>query len=488
MSHNYFQLSISQVIENLQKNPQFLLDFFELIKKQDQKFKDNKIFITPLWDTVKNSLMVAKDHYQKKNPRPLEGIFVGIKDNINTKNILTTCGSKMLYNFLPDYNATIIEKLEEAGAIIVGKVNMDEFAMGSFGHYSYYGTSINPWTDHENNQYVCGGSSSGSAAVVASGIAQVSIGTDTGGSVRLPAAWCGIVGFKPSYGVISRYGVVSMANSLDTVSLFGRSVQDIIPFFNVLVGKDKKDASSVSLDDLSSHYPMKNTKKIAMIKEFNDCPDIFPTLNKVKIYLEKLGYEVEEISVPAVEYGLSLYNNIVPMEVMSNLARFDGVRYGLSVEDKEEYPDYITAVRSQGFGEEVQRRIVAGAYMASQFFSKERSLKAYGVKSWMKDEFKKIFDQYDYILQPTSPSFAVPVNGIENIDPINIVKTDKYTVIANLIGAPAIHIPIDLYPNGMPLGITLMANCLQDRNLLEISQKIDDHFQFKNVLIEQIIK
>ena len=175
------------------------------------------------------------------------------------------------------------------------------------------------------------------------------------------------------------------------------------------------------------------------------------------------------------------------MEVMSNLARFDGVRYGLSLDNYEGYPDLITAVRSQGFGEEVQRRIVAGAYMASKVFSKERSLKAYGVKKWMDDEFNKVFQQYDYILTPTSASFAVKINEIDTIDPIDIVKTDKYSVIANLIGAPAIHIPIDLYPNGMPIGVSLMANCLQDRKLLDLAKDIDNHFGFKNVLIEKVI-
>jgi aspartyl-tRNA(Asn)/glutamyl-tRNA(Gln) amidotransferase subunit A len=455
--------------------------------KQNEKFKNNKIFITENFDKAQQLSQQSQANYDNNTSRPLEGIFIGMKDNVATKGTLTTCASHILENFIPDYNATIMDKLEEAGAIIVGKTNLDEFAMGSFGHYSYFGTAINPWTDDKNRQYVCGGSSSGSAAVVASGIAQVSIGTDTGGSVRLPAAWCGVVGFKPTYGVISRYGVIPMCSSLDTVSLFGRCVDDVIPVFNVLVGQDKRDASSVSLKDLSPQYPMKNTKKIAIIKEFNDCPDIFPTINKVRIYLEKIGYVVEEITVPAVEYGLSLYNNLVPMEVMSNLAKFDGIRYGLSVEDYEGYPDYITAVRSQGFGEEVQRRIFAGAFMASKFYSKERSLKVYAVKQWMKNRFDEVFNEYDYILQPTAPSFAVAVDAIESVDPINIVKTDKYTVIANLIGAPAIHIPIDLYPNGMPLGVTLMANCLQDYPLLDLAKKIDEEFQFKQVLLEKVL-
>jgi aspartyl-tRNA(Asn)/glutamyl-tRNA(Gln) amidotransferase subunit A len=472
---------MAQLIEKkIQLKP--LLD---LILQQHNKFQDNKIFITTTFSQEK--VQQSQNNYDNKVAGPLEGLFIGMKDNVNTKGVLTTCGSKILHNFVPEYNATIIDKLEDAGAIIVGKVNMDEFAMGSLGSYSYFGTTINPWVDNTGKQYVCGGSSSGSAAVVASGIAPVSIGTDTGGSVRLPAAWCGIVGFKPSYGVISRYGVIPMANSLDTVSLFARQVQDLLPVFNVLAGYDKRDASSVDLDALSPQYAMKNTKKIAIIKEFNDCPDIFPTINKVKNFLEKQGYTVEEVSVPAVEYGLSLYNNMVPMEVMSNLARFDGIRYGLSVEDYSNYPDYITAVRSQGFGEEAQRRIFAGAYMASKFYSKERSLKAYAVKKWMGDKFHELFHEYDYVLQPTSASFAVAIDGINNMDPLNIIKTDKYTVIANLIGAPAIHIPIDLYPNGMPLGVSLMANVLQDRSLLDLACAIDGHFQFHKTLIDQVI-
>ena len=485
MTNNYFQLSVQEVMEQLKEKKVDLKSLFSLVLEQNNKFKNNKIFITPTFSEEK--VQTSQDHYDSGNMGPLEGIFIGMKDNVTTKGVLTTCASHILENFVPDYNATIIDKLENAGAIILGKVNMDEFAMGSLGNYSYFGTAVNPWTDHEGKQYVCGGSSSGSAAVVASGIAQVSIGTDTGGSVRLPAAWCGIVGFKPSYGVISRYGVIPMANSLDTVSLFSRQVKDLKPVFDVLVGYDKKDPSSVELDTLSPKYPMKNTKKIAIIKEFNDCPDVFPTMNKVKIFLEKQGYTVEEVSVPAVEYGLSLYNNIVPMEVMSNLARFDGIRYGLSVDDHSKYPDYITAVRSQGFGEEAQRRIFAGAYMASKFYSKERSLKAYAVKKWMGEKFNELFNEYDYVLQPTSASFAVPLDGIETIDPINIIKTDKYTVIANLIGAPSIHIPIDIYSNGMPLGVSLMANVLQDRALLDLANSIDDNFQFHQILIENVI-
>ncbi len=485
---NYYQLSIEELESLLKAKKITMKEVFNNSQQQFNKFKDNKIFISDNFSNLESFIDNSQNNYNNNTSRPLEGIFVGIKDNITMKNSLTTCGSKILDNFVSDYDATVIEKLKNAGAIIVGKVNLDEFAMGSLGQNSSFGNPINPWKDFQNNEYCCGGSSSGSAAVVASGIAHVSLGTDTGGSVRLPAAWNGIVGFKPSYGVISRYGVIPMANSLDTVALFSRNVKDVNQLFNILIGYDKRDPSSVDLLSLYPKYQLKPKKKIAMIKEFNDCPDIFPTLNKVKIYLEKLGYIIEEISVPAVEYGLSLYVNIVPMEVMSNMARYDGIRYGLKVDNYDNYPDYITAVRSQGFGSEVQRRIFAGAFMASNFYSKEKVLKTYSVKRWIQEEFNKVFSQYDFVLQPTTVSYAVSLKDKDNINPVDAFKNDKYTVIGNLIGAPSIHIPIDLYPNDMPIGVSLMANCLQDFDLLNLAEIIDKNFNFQKILIEKVIE
>ena len=480
------KLSIEEIFRLLQDRKITVGQLLNATIATQEKYRKNNILITEIFSQALEKQESVQSRYNNQTHRPLDGLPVVLKDNFCTKDILTTCASKMLSNFVPDYNAEVVDKLEKAGAIIIGKANMDEFAMGSFGHYSYFKSVLNPWTDHHGKAYFTGGSSSGSAASVSCGMVPVSIGTDTGGSVRLPAAWNGIVGFKPTYGAISRYGVIPLSSTLDTVSLFSKTVADLEPVFHVLIGIDEKDPSSIDIKKLSQLNPMIEKKKVAIIKEFNDCPDVLPSIYKVRDYLESIGYIVEEISVPEVEYTLPLYANIVPMETMSNFARYDGLRYGLSLPEGD-YEDYSTAVRSEGFGEEVQRRIVSGAYMASKLHSKERCLQAYGVKRMIEDKFEEIFKNYDLVLHPTSFSHAFRQEDLNTIDPISILKTDKYTVLANILGAPAISIPIDLHYNGLPLGISLMSDVLQDEFLLKIAKQVDQYYNFHQVLKDKIL-
>jgi aspartyl-tRNA(Asn)/glutamyl-tRNA(Gln) amidotransferase subunit A len=469
------KLSIEEILSLLKTSSLTITEVLHASMEAQEKYRENNILITETFPQALAQQDKMQAGYQHNNNRPLEGIPVVLKDNICAKGIRNTCGSNMLHDYFPDYNAEVVNRLENSGAVIVGKANMDEFAMGSFGNYSFFKAVTNPWKDKNGRKYFSGGSSSGSAAAVSCGMVPVSLGTDTGGSVRLPAAWNGIVGFKPTYGAISRYGVIPLSSTLDTVSLFSRTVKDLEPVFNVLVGIDEKDSSSIDFWKLSQEKPMVEKKKVAIIKEFNDCPDVLPSIYKVKDYLESVGYVVEEISVPEVNYCLPLYANIVPIETMSNFARYDGLRYGLSLPEGD-YQDYSTAVRTMGFGEEVKRRIVAGAYMASKLHSKERCLQAYGVKRMIENKFEEIFQTYDLILHPTSFSHAVAQEDLQNIDPISILKTDQYTVLANILGAPAISIPIDLHYNELPIGISLMANVLQDLFLLKIAKQVDEHF------------
>ena len=404
---------------------------------------------------------------------PLAGIPIAIKDNMCTQGIKTTCGSKILENFIPPYNATVIEKLLAAGAVIVGKTNMDEFAMGSSTENSAYQITKNPW----DITRVPGGSSGGSAAAVAGGECVASLGSDTGGSIRQPAAFCGVVGLKPTYGLVSRYGLVAYASSLDQIGPFGRTVQDVAYMLNAIAGYDPRDATSLNIataDYVKSIKPSfrpKGQLRIGLIKEtFGDGLDavVNDTVTKAMEVLQELGAEIQVVSCPRFRYGLPTYYIIAPSEASANLARYDGVKYGFRAPDGENLIDMYGKTRARGFGSEVKRRIMIGTYTLSAGYYDAYYLKAQKVRTLIKEDFDRAFAQVDILACPTAPTTAFRV-GEKTDDPLSMYLGDLMTIPVNLAGLPAISLPCGFDPQGLPIGLQLIGNVLKEPLLLQVA-------------------
>lgn len=398
---------------------------------------------------------------------PLAGIPIGIKDNISTKGLRTTCASKMLENYVPPFNATVMDKIDASGAVVTGKLNMDEFAMGSSTENSHFKPTRNPF----DTERIPGGSSGGSAAAVAACEAVVSLGSDTGGSIRQPASYCGVVGLKPTYGSVSRYGLVAFASSLDQIGPLGRCVEDVAMVQSVIAGHDKMDATSAYRE-----YPdyTKNLSsdvkglKIGLPKEyFGEGIDPFvkqSVLNAVK-ELEKQGAAVKEISLPSTDYALNSYYIISSAEASSNLARFDGVRYGFRAENYDGLVDMYERTRSEGFGDEVKRRILLGTFVLSSGFYDAYYKKA---KLWQKRigaEFTEQFADVDVIAAPTVPASAFKI-GENTDDPLKMYATDICTVTVNIAGLPAISVPCGYDDKGLPVGLQLIGGKFTEQTLL----------------------
>lgn len=404
----------------------------------------------------------------------LAGIPIGVKDNIMTKNLRTTCGSRMLENFIPPYDATVVERIKSADGIIIGKTNMDEFAMGSSTETSYFGATKNP-IDLER---VPGGSSGGSAAAVKAGEVALALGTDTGGSIRQPASYCDVVGIKPTYGIVSRYGTVSMANTLDQVGVFGRDVKDAVLMLSSITGYDEKDSTSFKNPEgtiIFGSFPKEidytnylKGMKIAIPKEiFKDDIDsrIKEEINKsIKIF-ESLGAEIDEISLPHLDYALAAYYIISTSELSSNLARFDGVRYGYRAKEYETLDELYINSRTEAFGEEVKRRIMLGTYSLTKGYAEDHYKKALKVRTLIKEDFSNAFSKYDVILSPTSP--VLPFKFGEKIkDPLSMYKADLFTVPVNLAGLCAMSIPCG-YIDGLPLGLQIIGDKYKEANIIK---------------------
>ncbi|MDR7856693.1 Asp-tRNA(Asn)/Glu-tRNA(Gln) amidotransferase subunit GatA [Tissierella sp.] len=403
----------------------------------------------------------------------LGGIPIGVKDNIMTKGIRTTCGSKMLENFIPPYNATIVNRIKEADGIIMGKTNMDEFAMGSSTETSYFGNTKNPI----DTERVPGGSSGGSAAAVKACEVALSLGTDTGGSIRQPASYCDVVGIKPTYGIVSRYGVVSMANTLDQVGVFGRDVRDAVLMLSSITGYDEKDSTSFKNPEgtiIFGSFPEEidynnylKGMKVGLPKEiFGNEIDIRikDQITKSINIIEALGAEIEEISLPHLEYSLAAYYIISTSEVSSNLARFDGVRYGYRAKEYNTLDELYINSRSEAFGEEVKRRIMLGTYSLSSGYADEHYKKALKVRTLIKNDFDKAFSKYDVILSPTSP--VLPFKFGEIKDPLSMYMADLFTVPVNLAGLCAMSIPCG-YVDNLPVGIQLIGDKYKEANIFK---------------------
>lgn len=402
-----------------------------------------------------------------ENLHPLAGIPIGIKDNISTKGLKTTCSSRMLENYVPPFNATVIEKINNTGMVITGKLNMDEFAMGSSTENSYFKKTKNP----NDLSRVPGGSSGGSAAAVAAGEAIVSLGSDTGGSIRQPASYCGVVGLKPTYRSVSRYGLVAFASSLDQIGPLGKSVKDVAMLQSVINGYDRMDSTSAYREytDIASNLKADvKGLRIGIPKEYFgegiDGNVKQSVLNAVK-ELENNGATVKEINLPSTDYALSAYYIISSAEASSNLARFDGVKYGYRTENYDSLIDMYEKTRSEGFGDEVKRRIMLGTFVLSSGFYDAYYKKAKLIQKRISAEFSNAFNDVDIIATPTVPTTAFKIG--ENIDdPLKMYSTDICTVTINIAGLPAVSIPCGRDNNNLPIGLQLIGNKFSEQTLL----------------------
>lgn len=403
----------------------------------------------------------------------LAGIPIAIKDNMCTKGIVTTCASKILENFVPPYESTVTQKLIDGGAVMVGKTNMDEFAMGSSTETSAYQITANPW----DLSRVPGGSSGGSAAAVAGGQAVVSLGSDTGGSIRLPASFCGIVGLKPTYGLVSRFGLVAYGSSLDQIGPFGRTVEDAAIMLGAIAGYDPQDATSldVKIPDyaklLKPTFQSRGRLRIGVIKEtFGEGLDevVEKAVTKAIAVLQDLGAEIQVISCPRFRYGLPAYYIIAPSEASANLARYDGVKYGFRAEGADNLMSMYTKTRAAGFGEEVKRRIMIGTYTLSAGYYDAYYLKAQKVRTLLRQDFEAAFDKVDVLVCPTAPTTAFKT-GEKTKDPLTMYLADLMTVPVNLAGLPGISIPCGFDKEGMPIGLQLISNVLREDLILQVA-------------------
>ena len=402
---------------------------------------------------------------------PLTGVPFAHKDIFCTRGVKTSCGSKMLDNFISPYDATVTEKLLEAGAVMVGKTNMDEFAMGSSNETSFYGPVRNPWDETT----VPGGSSGGSAAAVAARLVPASTGTDTGGSIRQPAALCGITGLKPTYGRVSRYGMIAFASSLDQGGAFTRSAADAAVMLGAMAGFDPRDSTSVDrpVDDYVAQLnePLQGLK-IGLPKEyFGDGLDsaVGDAVARAIDEFRKLGATVVDISLPNTHLSVPAYYVVAPAECSSNLSRFDGVRFGRRAENPQDLEDLYTRSRGEGFGEEVKRRILVGTYALSAGYYDAYYLKAQQVRRLIRDDFLQAFAQVDVIMGPTAPSVAFKL-GEKADDPVSMYLSDIYTIAVNLAGLPALSIPAG-FSNGLPVGLHVTGNYFQEARLLNVGHQ-----------------
>lgn len=452
------------------------------VDRINDKEKDVGAFVTTLCD---EALEEAKSIQEKIDAGEIKGelagIPIGIKDNMCTKGIKTTCSSKMLENFVSPYDATVVEKLKEQHMIDLGKLNMDEFAMGASTEYSAFHVTRNPW----NLNTVPGGSSGGSAAAVAANLVPWALGSDTGGSIRQPAAFCGVVGLKPTYGLVSRYGLVAFASSLDQIGPITKDVEDAAMLLNVIAGHDERDTTSENREKIDYTKCLKNDVKglkIGVPKEFFGEGINEEVKVKLKEAIEKykeMGAEVEEFSLDIANYALATYYIIACAEASSNLGRFDGIRYGYRTENFTNLKEIYKNSRSEGFGDEVKRRIILGTYVLSSGYYDAYYKKAQQVRTLVRKEFDKAFEKYDVLLTPTSPTVAFEI-GTRSSNPLEMYLADICTVSINIAGLPGISVPCGVDSNGMPVGMQLIGNRFDEEKILNAAYTYEQATKFRD--------
>ncbi len=451
------------------------------IDRIHEKEKDIGAFVTVLEENAMNK---AKEIEEKVNNNEvkgnLAGIPIGIKDNICTKGIHTTCSSKMLENFVSPYDATVMEKINKENMINLGKLNMDEFAMGGSTEYSAFHITKNPW----NLNKVPGGSSGGSAAAVASQMVPWALGSDTGGSIRQPASFCGVVGMKPTYGLVSRYGLVAFASSLDQIGPITKDVEDCAMLLNVITGHDEKDSTSENREKVDYTLSLKNNvkgMKIGIPKEFYGeglQPEVKQKLEEAIEKYKELGAEVEEFSLDIANYALATYYIIACAEASSNLGRFDGIRYGYRTPNYNDLKDIYINSRSEAFGNEVKRRIILGTYVLSSGYYDAYYKKALEVRTLVQSKFDEAFSKYDVILTPTAPTTAFNI-GEKSSNPLEMYLADICTVSVNIAGLPGISIPCGVDREGMPIGMQLIGQKFSEETLLNAAYTFEQAIKFR---------
>ncbi|OHD11995.1 MAG: glutaminyl-tRNA synthase (glutamine-hydrolyzing) subunit A [Spirochaetes bacterium GWC1_27_15] len=467
------KLTVKKIIEGYNKKEFSVSEisgkYYKKIEEEDKKYNS---FITLNSSFLKES-EDSQAKYQANTNNLLEGVPIGVKDNILVKDILCTCASKILSNFVSPYNATVIDRLKSVGVNFIGKTNMDEFAMGSTTENSFYGATKNP----VNVDYVPGGSSGGSASCVAAGFVPAALGSDTGGSVRQPASFCGIVGYKPSYGLLSRYGLVAYGSSLDQIGTLTNTCEDAAILVKYMKGVDRNDSTSSNINPLNiddfKQIDLKN-KKIGIIRETigeNTDKRISQLILETTKKFQKYGATVEEVTIPALEYSVSIYYIIAPAEASSNLARYDGIRYGLRTTKKDvDAKTIFTETRKDGFGEEVKKRILIGNFVLSSGYYDAYYKKAQKARILLSEQFRESFAKYDFLITPTSPVLPFKIGeGVNN--PLALYVADLCTIPANLSGLPAVSIPVGKV-DGLPVGMQIMAKRFDDGLLLGVGEFI----------------
>ena len=447
----------------------------------NEKEKDVQAFVTTLEaDALDKAKKIDEERKSGEVEGEFAGIPIGIKDNICTKGVKTTCSSKMLENFVSPYDATVVEKINSEKMINLGKLNMDEFAMGGSTEYSYFKKTRNPW----NLNKVPGGSSGGSAAAVAARMVPWALGSDTGGSIRQPSSFCGVVGLKPTYGAVSRYGLVAFASSLDQIGPITKDVYDSAMLLNIITGYDEKDTTSSNQEKIDYTKCLKNDVKglkIGVPKEFfgegiNE--EVKASLEKAIETYKELGAEVEEFSLDIAKYSLATYYIIACAEASSNLGRFDGIRYGYRAKEFKDLKDLYRKSRSEGFGPEVKRRIILGTYVLSSGYYDAYYKKAQQVRTLVMNEFNKAFEKYDVLLTPTSPTVAFDIGSKSN-NPLEMYLADICTVSVNIGGLPGISIPCGVDKSNMPIGMQLIGNKFQEGTILNAAYTFEQKTKFR---------
>tara|TARA_B000000565_G_scaffold103496_1_gene77323 strand:- start:594 stop:2069 length:1476 start_codon:yes stop_codon:yes gene_type:complete len=485
------KLSIDALLAGYKKKEFLPSDVVSAFCQRHENYRHYNIFTESYYSEALEKAKKSDEKICSGKPLlPLEGVPLAVKDNFAQKNKVMSACSDILKNFKPFYDSTITSRLEQAGCIAVGTTNMDEFAMGSSTENSVYGPTINPWksTKDLELQLSPGGSSGGSAAAVAARMATASIGTDTGGSIRQPAAFNGLVGFKPTYGRCSRYGIIAFASSLDQAGPMTKTVADSIKMFEVMSGKDTNDSTTAriepfrfsrdkGLNGITFGIPVEFLEACTNA-EIKNC-----WLNTARI-LETKGAQLKEVSLPHIGKALATYYIIAPAEAASNLARYDGIRYGVRVEGKNLQETYIKS-RSQGFGEEVKRRIMVGNFVLSSEAYDAYYLQGLRVRNLLFQEFQNVFQDVDMIISPTTPTPAFAL-GAKVSNPMEMYQSDLFTVGANLAGIPAISVPISQCQAGLPMGIQLMANAFHENLLFNAALDIEEEYQFHETLHKEI--
>ena len=468
----YLDKSIKELHELL-KNKQ--IKPIDLVEEAFERIESNKALNAYITLNKEDAIQTAKELEDKEVDNILFGIPIAVKDNIVTKGLLTTCASHMLDNFMPIYDATIIEKIKEKNMIIIGKTNMDEFAMGSSSRTSYFGAPKNPW----NHEKISGGSSGGSATTIASRDVPLALGSDTGGSIRQPASYCGIVGMKPTYGRISRFGLVAFASSLDQIGPMTRNVYENALLLNAIVGKDEKDLTSADKKEEDfTRLIGQDIKgmKIAVPNYFMS--DIVEDEIREKIkdtikVLEDSGATVDYLDVKYLENAVTLYQIIAMGEASSNLARFDGIRYGHSKENPENIEDLYYGTRQEGFGKEVKRRIMVGSYLLSGENAKIYYDKALSIRDDMKKELLKVFEKYDLIIGPTTTTTAYDLTDSMD-DPRKSFMDDVLVIPVNMAGLPGLNVPVGFSKDNMPIGMHIIGNAWEEAKIYQLASFIEE--------------